>query len=161
MATDASWYVPGSPHGLQIVPPRTWRRDVLLVAETPPSMNTNQIRSNWRGYHKHKKKWQEEIQTLLMVAGLPRDNQRAIAGAILRFPKRAARRDGGNFAGLIEKALGDALAYRLDEPHRRYIPDDDDAHYSFVGVEFDEEIGDALTRIFVFTQPKEEPDGPG
>lgn len=148
--------LPGGRGLITIVPPGDWRRDeIVLDGMVPPSMNTNKIRSHWRGFHTEKKKWEQRIQTELMVIGLPRGNQRAIAGARLRFPKRAARRDAGNFQGIIEKALGDALAYRLDPIDRRYIPDDDAVRYFFTGVEFEEEVGPARTTIVLFTQPKE------
>jgi hypothetical protein len=81
-----------------------------------------------------------------MLSRLPRNGERAIAGARMRFPK-GGRRDSGNFKGVVEKALGDALV------EGRYIPDDDDQRYVFAGVEFEDERGADQTVIVVFTQP--------
>jgi hypothetical protein len=148
-----AWHVPGGPtiaDGTRerFVPPLDWRREIFDVWRVPPSMNTNEIRSHWRGFQKHKKDWESEIRTLLMMRRIPPHSyQRAIAGAIIRFPKRAARRDSGNFAGVVEKALGDALQTM------RVIPDDDDKHYHFAGVEFAEEIGAPRTWIHLFLCP--------
>jgi hypothetical protein len=137
--------VPGMPM-FGLVVPEGWDRAELVLPRTPPSMNNNQIRSHWRGFHTEKKSWQEEIGQLLMLARLPRNGERAIAGARMRFPK-GGRRDSGNFKGVVEKALGDALV------EGRYIPDDDDQRYVFTGVEFEDERGADQTVIVVFTQP--------
>jgi hypothetical protein len=141
--TDRS--VPGMPM-FGLIVPEGWDRAELVLPRTPPSMNNNQIRSHWRGFHIEKKSWQEEIGQLLMLARLPRNGERAIAGARMRFPK-GGRRDSGNFKGVVEKALGDALV------EGRYIPDDDDQRYVFTGVEFEDERGADQTVIVVFTQP--------
>jgi hypothetical protein len=141
--TDRS--VPGMPM-FGLVVPEGWDRAELVLPRTPPSMNNNQIRSHWRGFHIEKKSWQEEIGQLLMLARMPRNGERAIAGARMRFPK-GGRRDSGNFKGVVEKALGDALV------EGRYIPDDDDQRYVFTGVEFEDERGADQTVIVVFTQP--------
>ncbi len=150
------WFVPGAKitddeRTIRLRPPEHWSRFVLDVPRVPPSMNTNEIRSHWRGFQKHKKSWQEELETMLMIAKVKRGGyQRSIAGCFMRFPKRAARRDSGNFADVIEKALGDALAtYGA-------IEDDDDKRYVFGGVEFEDELGPARTRIFIYLQPNEE-----
>lgn len=143
--------VPGGLAGLQLIVPDEWVRTELIVPRTPPSMNDNEIRSHWTGFQKHKKSWQDELEKLLMLSGLPRGDrhwQRAIAGAKMSFPTRAARRDSGNFANVVEKALGDALA------NGRWIPDDDAARYFFYGVEFNPERDYSVTEIVVFTQPK-------
>jgi hypothetical protein len=151
----SDWFVPGGPmigdsgHRLHIIPPRDWVRMEINIPRVPPSMNTNQIRSNWRGFQEHKKEWQAEIEAELMIAGFPRDRyQRAMTGAWLRFEKRAKRRDTGNFTALISKAFGDAL------DNYRAIPDDDDVHFYFGGVEFEGLRAAERTRFVTFFQPK-------
>jgi hypothetical protein len=164
------WVVPGGPviddagARLRLRPPEHWTRVILEIKRTPPSMNANEIRSNWRGFQKEKKAWQEEIGQLLMIKGRKCGiYQRAIAGGVMRFaPHRlpwlqaSQRRDAGNYGGVIEKALGDALTI---DPHLpaplRYIPDDDEAHYFFGGVEFDPVPGPPRTLLYIYLQPKE------
>jgi hypothetical protein len=141
--------VPTSFVGLDIIVPDDWERTVLTVPRTPPSMNDNEIRSHWTGFQRHKKSWQTEIEQLLMLSGLRRGWSRAIAGAKMSFPRSAARRDSGNFANVVEKALGDALA------NGRWIPDDDAGRYLFVGVEFNKERDYSSTELVVFTHKEE------
>lgn len=130
-----------------LLAPDDWHRAEIVIPRTPPSMNTNAIRSHWSGFQREKKAWQEEIGFSLMAAQLPRHGQRAMCGARMRFEKRG-RRDSGNFQGVVEKALGDALVAGL------WIPDDDAERFVFAGVEFDDEPGSNQTTIVVFTQPK-------
>jgi hypothetical protein len=137
--------VPGMPM-MPVIVPEGWSRAEFEIPRTPPSMNTNAIRSHWRGFHREKKAWEDEIGFMLMAALLPRLGERAIAGCKMRFPRRG-RRDSGNFKGVVEKALGDALVAG------GWIPDDDAARYVFVGVEFEDETGPNRTTIVVFTQP--------
>lgn len=163
MADPDDWFVPGGAFGVEwggvmrLRPPPHWRRVILRLDRTPPSMNTNQLRSSWQGYHREKRSWQEEIGLLLMAARVERGTyRRAVAGAFLRFPRRAARRDTPNYGGLVTKALGDALVVSDSAPaHHRYIPDDDADHYVFGGIEFEQELGPARTSIHIFFQPKE------
>lgn len=149
------WFLPGAKLDtetttIRIRPPEHWTRVILELPRVPPSMNTNEIRSHWTGFQRHKKEWQNEIATMLMVARVRRGGwQRAACGAFLRFQARAPRRDEGNFEQLLNKALGDALV------EYRAIPDDDPPHYVFGGVEFDGERGPDRTRIVVFLQPEE------
>lgn len=150
------WFVPGAKlvesdeRIIRLRPSPTWRKDVIEVRRRAISKNDNQIRSHWSGFQREKKAWQQEIELVLMTLRTPRDNQRAIAGAFVRFERRPPRPpDSGNYADLINKALGDALV------NYGAIPDDDDAHYIFGGVEFEEEIGSARTTIWLYTQPKE------
>ena len=142
---------------LRLRPPPDWTRLILEVPRTPPSMNNNEIRSHWTGFHEHKKNWQAEIALLFMANQLRRGGyRRAIAGAFMRFPDRSVR-DTGNFAGLLNKALGDALVIAPDMPKgKRYIPDDDRLHYFFGGVEIEDEPGPARTRLYIYLQPKED-----
>lgn len=155
--SDEDRFVPGIalPRGdggtVRLRPPEHWPRFEIEVRRRAVSKNENKIRSHWRGFQEEKKAWQTEIELGLMSARMPRDNQRAVAGAFVRFPRRPSRpRDSGNFADLINKALGDALA------NYGAIPDDHDAHYLFGGVEFEEEVGPDRTRILIYIQPKEE-----
>jgi hypothetical protein len=155
---EDDWVIPGgalfadNERPIRLRPPDSYRRDILEIARCPPSMNANRIRSHWRGFHTVKKSWQGEIAWLLLEARVPRHNQRAIAGAFMRFPTRA-RRDPGNYAGLLSKSLGDALVVSLQTPvELRYIPDDDSPHYFFGGVEFQSEPGPPRTLIYLYTQ---------
>lgn len=151
------WFVPGGAllddDGQRVIrlrPPAGWRKVEIDIPRVPPSMNTNEIRSHWRGFHEHKKSWQQEIETLLMVERVKRFGyQRAMAGGFMRFPRRVARRDPGNFAGLLNKSLGDALTTF------NAIPDDDAPHYFFGGVEIEGETGPPRTRLWIYLQPKE------
>lgn len=155
------WFVPGGATivdggKLRLRPPEDWRRDIIVVHRAPPSMNSNQIRSSWRGFHAEKKDWQEELGMLLIIAKVPRRNQRAIAGAFMRFNTRQ-RRDPGNYSSLLNKALGDALVISNQTPEElRYIPDDDQPHYFFGGIEIEEELGPPRTTFYLYTQPKED-----
>lgn len=151
------WYVPGAmvqvtpERVIRLRPPEYWPRFILEIPRVPPSMNSNEIRSNWRGFQKHKKSWQEEIGLGLMEHHVGRGcYQRAVAGCFMRFPKRAARRDPPNFSGLVNKACGDALVVH------RAIADDDGPHYVWGGVEFKEELGPACTWIYLYLQPQED-----
>jgi hypothetical protein len=156
------WLLPGSaPAGMERMRlPWSFRCDVLTILRTPPSMNTNQIRSHWRGFQREKKSWQGEIAWLLLEAKLPRRNRRAIAGAFLRFPRAPvarAVRDPSNYQSLLNKALGDALVISPQMPaHLRFIPDDDGPHYYFSGVEFEPELGPARTRIYLYTSQEDD-----
>lgn len=80
----------------------------LVYDDVPPSMNTNTIRSNWRGFHNHKKRWQELLGMLLLKEQVPKGAAHVHATATIQFRVKR-KRDEGNFRGLIEKALGDAL----------------------------------------------------
>lgn len=151
------WFVPGAliNEGDRIIrlrPNEDWPRFILEVRRRPSSMNSNVGRGHWTVFRRDKKSWQEEIAMELMVAGVKRRGyQRAVAGAFIRFDRHFSREpDPGNYATLVNKALGDALV------EYGAIPDDDAAHYVFGGVEFEDEIGPARTRIFVYLQPKEE-----
>lgn len=153
--TPEGWAVPGAAiydgsRTIRLRVPVAWKRVVLDLPRTPPSMNTNVGRGHWRAFQKEKKEWQEEIETLLMIAKVSRRGyQRAAAGAWLRFNIRRKQRDPSNFATVVNKALGDALV------NYGAIPDDDAPHYVFGGVEFEEEQGPPRTQILVYLQPLE------
>lgn len=155
------WFLPGGAViddtrdvKLRLRPPEHWHKVEIEIGFAPPSMNTNELRSHWRGFDKAKQTWQDycavELMKLQARQRIKKDAyQRAIAGAFIRFAARAARRDTGNYRGLVDKALGDAMV------EGRFIPDDDAAHFYFGGVEFDPERGPDRTLIWVFLQPKE------
>lgn len=150
--------LPGLPDYLAVVNLDTFGRREITIDETPPSMNDNTIRSHWRGFHTAKKDWEERIQSELMVARYPFANQRVIVGARMRFPRKS-RRDSGNFASVLDKALGDALTFsgdRLRPDRLRYIADDTPEFYFFAGVEFEEERGPARTTLVLFNQTRED-----
>lgn len=83
----------------------------ITIATVPPSINTNAVRSHWRGFHSAKKKWQADLEQLLMAAALPRpllSDGPVLADVVLTFPDKR-RRDSENFRPVLSKALGDAL----------------------------------------------------
>jgi hypothetical protein len=80
----------------------------LSVPGTPPSFNAIGYRSHWAVGQRHKKQWQKDLSTALMVAQVPRGLESVKVTATLRFKQRR-RRDEGNFRVILEKALGDAL----------------------------------------------------
>lgn len=155
---DEEWFVPGGAIidssrrvKMRLRPPHEWRKVEIDIPRVPPSMNDNKIRSNWRGFQAEKKSWQTEIELMLMTSGLKRRGyQRAMVGGFVRFAASAARRDPGNYAGLVNKACGDALV-NFDA-----IPDDDGPHYFFGGVEIEDEPGPDRTRLWIYLQPNEE-----
>lgn len=111
----------------------------LELHETPPSLN--RYAGGPRGpYFREKAKWQKQISTALMAAGVPRGLGKVTATATMTFPTRR-KRDEGNLRFLLEKALGDALV------KGGWIEDDTGDCFSFGRIEFDAEPGDALTRI--------------
>lgn len=114
----------------------------IFLNDVPPSMNTNTVRSHWRGFHTEKKRWQNSIEFLLVAESVPRPIP-AIgpvgAHAILRFPDRR-RRDSENFRPVLSKALGDALV------NGGWLPDDTDAYW-WLRVTIDPETGPRRTLI--------------
>lgn len=83
----------------------------LTILDTPPSINTNKVRSHWRGFHKAKREWQDAIEKMLMVSSVPRpipSSGPVQATVLLHFPTKR-RRDSENFRPVLSKALGDAL----------------------------------------------------
>jgi len=153
------WFVPGMriPQGpdeepIRLSPPKHWRRDIITIPRSLPSMNDNVMRGRGREFHHLKLDLQEEIGMLLLVAKTPRRNKRAVAGALLRFPEHR-RRDGSNWVPLIDKALGDALVISSQTSvEKRYIPDDTQEFYSFGGCEIEEDIGKPRVAIYLYTQ---------
>jgi hypothetical protein len=151
---EVPWFLPGGPiigddlMRLHIVPPLSWRQVVIDIPRCPPSMNTNKIRSHWRGFQEEKKAWQEEIGWELRSRGTfrPGTYQRAMAGAWMRFQARATKRDSSNYVPLLDKAFGDALT-DVDA-----ISDDDDLHYFFGGVEFEGVRGPDRTLLVLYLQ---------
>ena len=112
----------------------------LAISDTPPSLN----RAGTRGSHwlvsKAKRRWQADLELLLLGSGLPRGLQHVSASATLRFPTRR-RRDAGNYSWLLEKALGDALV------NGRWLADDTPEFFEFSGVSFSAESGPHQTIV--------------
>lgn len=83
----------------------------VTVGVVPPSINTNAVRSHWRGFHTAKKQWQGDLEKLFLASNLPRpltSTGPVQADVVLTFPDRR-RRDSENFRPVLSKALGDAL----------------------------------------------------
>jgi len=101
----------------------------LHLPATPPSMNAIIGRSNRWAYSRAKRRWQSDLATALMVAGVPRRLERVEAAAVLTFTT-SRRRDEGNFRLILEKALGDALV------EGGWLADDTPDRYRFGAVAF-------------------------
>lgn len=99
----------------------------LRIPETPPSFNAIGLHSHWAAGRRHKKQWQEWLETALMAEAVPRGFASCTASARMQFPQRR-RRDEGNFRVILEKALGDALV------NGGWIPDDTGDQYRFGAV---------------------------
>lgn len=115
---------------------------LLHIPRTPPSMNTNKIRSHWRGFHTAKKEWQRELEQLFMAVGVPRPIRSegpVEASVTLRFPMRR-RRDSENFRPLLSKALGDALV------NGGWLTDDTDQDW-WLRLSISQEIGSPQTTV--------------
>lgn len=114
--------------------------------DVPPSMNTNAIRSHWRGFQRHKKAWQSVIETLLLAdyGRPPEPFGRVTVTVRLAFPEKRGR-DPLNFRTLLDKATGDALT------NGGWIPDDTAEHYQFDDPLFVVERGGRKRTQFIFT----------
>jgi hypothetical protein len=99
-------------------------RAVLEIPGTPKSLNAVGLYSHWSVGRREKQRWEQDIATALMVAGVPRGLGRVAASAEIRFKQRR-RRDEGNFRTIIEKALGDILQTAWG------LPDDTPEYYRF------------------------------
>lgn len=113
---------------------------VLKYADTPPSMNTNVGKGNWRTFHTEKKKWEGIFGMLCLKERVPRGCTVVKAKIWLRF-RVTRKRDPGNFRTLIEKALGDALQTV------GIIPDDTATYFEVEAVELAEVSGPACTAV--------------
>lgn len=134
---------------IRIRPPVSWHRVILDIPDVPPSMNTDKSRG-WRSFYTCKRKWQDDIEYLLMAEKLSAKYQSAACGAIMRFPIKKKRRDESNFAGILNKSLGDALVAQ------GVIEDDFKPFYVFGGVEFEKEVGPPRTQIYIYLRPEED-----
>jgi hypothetical protein len=116
----------------------------LHLDVVPPSINTNAVRSHWRGFHRAKKAWQDDFERLLMAARIDRPIAHVgvvYANVILRFPTRH-RRDSENFRPVLSKALGDALV------NGGWIADDTDQHWR-LQVSIDPATGPRRTSVYL------------
>lgn len=108
---------------------------VLEVPGTPKSFNEVGLRTHWAVGRRHKKQWEADFVTALLLTKVPLGLDSVRATARIEFKQRR-RRDEGNFRVLIEKALGDALVGdRRAWPDGRWLPDDTPEHYQFGAVE--------------------------
>lgn len=117
----------------------------ITLPMVPPSINTNKIRSHWRGFHTAKKAWQEDLEMALLASKLPRPIPAmgpVQVTACLRFPVRR-RRDSENFRPLLSKALGDALT------NGGWLADDTDQDWR-LQVTISEYLGSPETSIRLF-----------
>lgn len=101
----------------------------LVVPGTPKSLNEIGYRSHWSAGRKAKLDWEQWLGTALMVARVPRKLSFVSASATLHFKQRR-RRDAGNFAALLDKALGDVLQAA------GYLEDDTPEFYRFGSLDF-------------------------
>lgn len=118
---------------------------------TPPSLNKVGGSGAWQQWNRHKKRWQADVETMLMVltaeGRFPRRVDHVGAAVTMRFPTRR-RRDTGNFQALLEKAIGDALVgHPKVWPDGRWLADDTPDQYSFTALEFELEPGPPRTTI--------------
>ena len=132
-------------HGAQGSRPRALTAR-LWIADTPPSLNV--LAGNRWPWIKAKRRWQSDLETLLMAERLPRGLHRIEATALLTFPS-SRRRDEGNYRALLEKSLGDALVAG------GWLPDDTPEHFTFGAVTF--ALGAARTTVDLTAYPKELP----
>lgn len=109
----------------------------LEIPGTPPSVNQT-AHAHWHRYAREKAAWEGNCMIALLVAKVPKKLARVHATAELRFPTRR-RRDEGNFRGMLEKALGDALQ------GGGWLEDDTPEFFTFGELVFSAERGDALT----------------
>lgn len=114
---------------------------VLEIPGTPPSYNVT-AGAHWQKVRRHKKRWQEDCATALMVAGVPRNLGSALVSVRMEFTQRR-KRDEDNFKVIIAKALGDALA------SGGWLPDDTPEHYRFGAVELVAPAPEAKTLITI------------
>lgn len=113
---------------------------VLVHPVTPPSFNkVGHSGCRW-AWTREKKKWQEDFETLLMAASVPRGLSKVEVSAVLSFPTKR-RRDEGNYRTLLEKCLADALV------NGGWLPDDTPEFFTFGRVSF--EKGASETRILL------------
>lgn len=102
----------------------------ISYGDVPPSLNRMATRGSRWAVTSAKRRWQAILADLLTYdAGTPSlPYGRIVASAELAFPV-SRRRDSGNFAWLLEKALGDALV-------PQWIADDTAERFAFSGVSF-------------------------
>jgi len=113
---------------------------LLWLDDVPPSINTNNVRSHWRGFHTAKKRWQADLERVLLVSALPRPIPGLLEARVtLRFPVKR-RRDSENFRPVLSKALGDALV------NGGWLTDDTDQDWLLI-VRTDPEVGPRRTTI--------------
>lgn len=113
---------------------------VLSIPGTPPSLNAVGFHSHWSTGRKAKKDWEQWLGIALMEQKVPRKIRYVSASATLHFKQRR-RRDAGNHAALLDKALGDVLQAA------GYLEDDTPEFYRFGSIEFVAPSPEPLTLV--------------
>jgi hypothetical protein len=85
----------------------------FTIPHVPPSMNRNDVRSSWRGFHNEKRAWQgrfvKALDELDLPRPLPTDSGPLRVCVTLTFGL-GRNRDSENYRPVLGKALGDALS---------------------------------------------------
>lgn len=97
----------------------------LVYGDVPPSLNATLYR-HWTQQRRAKKQWQTVFEQLLLP--WRGDMWTKVRVEARLYFKTARRRDAGNYAALLDKALGDALV------NLSLLADDTPEHYLFGGV---------------------------
>lgn len=121
---------------------------LIELAYTPPSINQVAVgRAASRGAGiaatRAKKRLQSDLEAMLLVERIPRPLKFVEAIACLRFAKRSARRDEGNYRTPLEKALGDALV------NGGWLSDDTPDTFQFGRLTFDPDPGEPRTQLLL------------
>jgi hypothetical protein len=96
--------------------------------------------SHWSVGRKLKRQWEEWLGIALVEQKVPRKLSFVSASATLHFRQRR-RRDAGNHAALLDKALGDVLQAA------GYLEDDTPESYRFGSIEFVAPSPEPLTLV--------------
>lgn len=97
----------------------------ILLAMTPPSKNEWE-RMHWARRHKIKRQWTSMVALELLAAEVPRCTAETISlSAVVRFQRRAARRDPQNYAQTLWHLIPDALV------QGGWLVDDDDGRITW------------------------------
>jgi hypothetical protein len=98
---------------------------LFTIEQTPPSKNSNLVRSHWKDRHQAKQGWERLLAERLDELDLPRpipSRGPVRVFVTLRFASSRGQ-ESENYRGLLSEALGDALR------RGRWLPDDKDEHW--------------------------------
>lgn len=112
------------------------------LGTVPKSLNAISSRGSRWAYIKEKKRWEDMLWPMLELGKLPRPMKHVLINVWLRFPVRR-RRDTGNFAWILEKAVGDVLV------KRGFLVDDTPEYFQMGVTRFDGAQGPPRTTIEV------------